>query len=266
MKKTTGWLGTIFGSLGTLISVLLIVATWMVWLNINSAISQSTARIESGLRELQGLTLNFNDTIEGSRDSLKQFNDQIDADLARFSLEVALPEDYLAPLHARTNQIATRLRNWKELIGIIEELFLLVEELFQSLPGAAAPAQETRQPVLAALKSGQQHLDSAVTAIEELPELLEKLESDEGRSLVRSLIQPKIDQIDQALVETLAGSEAFSLGIKRLYESVIDARTRIKKLTFLGASLGTLLLIWFGAGQVCLAQTGWRQLKPEQTA
>ncbi len=261
MKKTTSWLATVFGLLGTLISLILIVAIWISCFNFNSAVYRSTERISDSLTLVQDQALKFDKSIENSRSAVDNLGNQIQEQLSSFSLKTELPPGTLSPLIETSEQISGKLQNWRDLIGAIEEVLLALNELFQELPRATLPNDSDRQPLLSTLQACEAHLDQAITAFEELPAQLKQLPSRPRPNLYSALIKPRVNRIDEALAQTLVGSETFKNAAQKLNESIVETRTRLKKLTFLTAFAGSLLLIWFGAGQVCLAQVGLRKIK-----
>lgn len=205
--------------------------------------------------------MRFDQSIENSRSAVDDLSSQVQERLSSFSLKTDLPPGALSPLIETSEQISGKLQNWRDLIGAIEEVLLALNELFQELPRATLPDGSERQTLLSTLQACEAHLDQAIIAFEELPAQLKQLPSRPRPDLYSALIQPRVDRIDEALAQTLVGSETFKNAAKKLNEAVVETRIRLKKLTFLTAFAGSLLLIWFGAGQVCLALNGISRLR-----
>ncbi|NRB74493.1 MAG: hypothetical protein HRU46_09065 [Verrucomicrobiales bacterium] len=264
MKSIPGWLGTIFGSLGTLICVALLVLTWVMCTKFNTTLKRGTAAIITVTTRLESGATSIDTRVEASRVSLEDFSKNLEQRLSEAALNPKLPQPAAEKLYRQSVRLSDQLQEWQNYAATIHELTLLIDELFRSFPGVTPPDAASGQPLLSAVEEAQQYLDSAKSAVDELASRIDPLETPPTRNLFNTFIQPRVKQIDQALLQVIAGSEAFAEGVDLIEQTVMDTSQRLQRLIAVIGIVATLLIIWLGAGQVCLAKAGWLNLKRDR--
>jgi chromosome segregation ATPase len=158
---------------------------------------------------------------------------------------------------------------FKELLDRLDQLLQQCEELGETL-GIVARLFEDSADLSTQLGGDQNRADQMRTISETLEQTGATLTQIRGK--VAELRQRESAPDPQKLADLIEQSrgplERLADGIARTREHCVDARESLDNVrrevrfwTVTGAILLSLVLVWFGLGQVCLFGWGWKRLR-----
>jgi hypothetical protein len=253
------WTATIFGSLGILLCLAALIATFIVSSHLRTSVDHVFARVSSLLSTVRETSTEVTATIASSRRTVTDIDLRIDEEITLLADKTNIDPAKLESLTTQLTNLTQRLRDWLALFDSAQQFSRLVEELIDATLGFFRSDNQSRQDILTALENGQTQLEDTINAFDELMIQWESIRNDPESP---SPVKPLFTRIDDslALVENYTG--AFTTGITELENATGALQSRLKQRIFFGTLIISALLVWQAVAQFCLARWGWQKRTP----
>lgn len=260
-RSLPGWLGAFFGSLGTLICLGSLVFVWIHSFQLRDSVGQVFSRVSAVLTQVQDGSETIATRIDLSRQNIHELDRRIEGAIVELAENAAVEREELDELTGHALVIGQRMQDWLAFAKSAREVSELAEEIIQSTVIFFRADDRTMGSIRTSLKNGQQQIEEAITAFDELTVLLETARESRTDEDFSKRAEPLLIRIDTALELVQEHTTSFTAEVALLEERSRDLGTSIRRWIFFGAVLISLLIVWQGAGQVCLARSGWARIR-----
>ena len=263
MKRASflGWLGAIFGSLGTLICIGALIGVWIISAQLSDSVGQVLSRVSNILTQVREGSEEITARFEASRDDIRDLDQRIEIEIEKLAENADVSPEELEQLTAQARLIVRRSQDWLAFANSAREFSALAEEIIRSAVIFFRSDDQTMENIRISLENGQQQIEEAVAAFDELTTQLENLRENREPKVYPEKMNPLVNRIDLALGRVQEHTTEFTAGVTRFDETLDSLGAKIRRKIFWGTVLVSLLIAWQGAGQICLARSGSARIK-----
>ncbi len=260
IRRLAGVVGVVLGVVGLIACVAAIVGVWSVvaWLK------QLNAEVHA---EIDAVMIRVEERTEEARSTVREargFAAVVD-ELVRDSAVAIIERDdaVTARLDQAERRIDEAIQQAESVIQVSADAVELLDRLQASLRQQGlieAGSGEAPTALDDIVQAGRRTLAEASGAVDELKGRLDHLgrkPDDVDLAAIARLalnIVAQLDVVDDSLRSFSRRLEKTRDGLQRLHD-------KLGRWIHLGAVILTLLLVWIGAGQCCLAAWGWRLVR-----
>ncbi|MEP4076334.1 hypothetical protein [Haloferula sp.] len=249
-----GWLVTLLGSLGVLLGLGGIAGVWLLSQRATDSVDTATKAVVEFTSTVQMRAEEAGESVADSRSKLEELQSRIDTSIGAKGID---PEELRAGI-AELKGYVEKLNDWIALASSTSEFMALLDGILGSVE--AVGGAENRAEVAAAMTDGIAGIREASDSLEELQVTLNEAQA----GLERSEIGEEESLISKC-ADTLTGFESqlggFVGSVERAENGVEKLRSDLTFRIHLFAWVMSVLLIWQGVAQLCLARWGWSVAK-----
>ena len=232
IKQILGFLGVIFGVLGVVLCLAVIVGAW--WVN-NPIKYTLLYRVFPPIE----LALDFGD------EKVNEF--------ATFITDI---EQQFNNTTAKTEPLAAALENEIEQVAVYIEVAQSAADSVSDLAGglvATAETDESRPVVALAASQLETTLGNTTQTLNQVATLTQQI--GEGRTDRIEALNEQFDTLQSETAEVQAA-------LDQTETEVATIKSKIPRWINLGSLLVTLIFVWFGVAQYYLIRVSWQQIRP----
>ena len=251
-RTVIGWLSTILGGLGVVVSIAAIIGVWVL----SHRVTGSVTRTASAVTEFTQLTHDRAEAIEGqlaeSREKLVALQEGFDDSSEGKGIDPDAVRETAAELQA----YLTEYQEWVALAGSAREFMDLLNELLGAV--AAVTGAEDGAQASAAIVDGATQVREANEHLRQLGEGLDDALKGVDRSALEAKATPRLLRWESSLAGLESNVNGFNEGVIRAEDAVGDLEDQLLLRIRLVAWLMSVLLIWQAFAQASLASWGGR--------
>ena len=186
---------------------------WIVSFQLSDSVGHVFSRVSNILAQVREGSEEISARIDTSRDAVHDLDRRIEAEIVQLAENVDVSPEELDKLAAQARLIVRRLQDWLAFAKSAREFSGLAEEIIRSTVIFFRTDDQTMESIRTSLENGQQQIEEAVAAFDELTTQLEKVRENRKREDYPERVKPLVTRIDGALGRVQEHTIVFTEGV-----------------------------------------------------
>ena len=247
--KLIGLIALLLGVIGFLACGAGTAGVWVAAGQFDEAVGQVSESVTGFSSDLRSKTDDAAALASRSHAQVEIFRQQLNQSITR---GVELDPDDVQRVRAEVRAMVGHVRGWTDAVGHVRELADVFAETVDAL--ATTLEGEGNEKIKVALQRVWQDVEAAKEQLHEISEAMDSVQTHEERHGL-------LEKCQNALLNLGGGAEAFSDSLSALEASTVKINESVTGRVHLWAGLATVIVVWLGIGQWCLAGWGVRKLR-----
>jgi hypothetical protein len=248
-------MGVLFGSLGLVLAIAALVGVWVLSQRVTHAVDVGASALTEFTQAVHDRAGVAGGRVRESRERVELLQNRLDEALEGQELDPVKMRAGLAELQGYAEEI----NEWIALAGSTQDLVVLLDGVLGSVEAVAGA--EGRSAVATEMAGGALKVKEASVAFAELREALDEIQAIGEEPNGGAQVKPLLTRCADLLGQLEASIGGFSESVERAEDAVEQFSETLRFKIHLAAWVASVLLVWQGAGQYCLARWGLREGK-----